>query len=366
MSFTNLRLPMADSTNATPAIWDMDKVINTQLVEARRREMLKASRMIENKTNLFLANGTLNRSVDFTIKGGYSVEKHGLGDKHVGSNTNAIQRRVTLDERMLKVVDDSEHITTILNQIDLESSIPLDMADALAEHQDVEVMKAICDASAFAQQGSEDVNEFLIGGGNTSAVGTTPGANARAIAILGAIRQAGIDFGKKAVPAGNRHVLVGPEDWWAIAEVEEVTSGMGTLVGGIYANNDLASSTKIDFTQHLDENMAIPYRGFMIWQTNSINAEFNPHLKGLKTTASTRHVIDADFNSRGGTFSSVGNFDNVEGVIFHSSAVGLTDIMQTFYTEQDLESSTIRQRVAMSWIGLNTFKPESAITIVSA
>lgn len=364
MPFTNLRLAMADSTNAVPAIWDMDKVINTQLVEARRRERLIVSRMVENRTNMFTANGMINRQVDFTKTGGYSVEKHGLGDKHVGSNRNSIQRRVTLDERMLKVVDDHEHITDLFNQVDLESNIPLDMADALAEHQDVEVLKAICDASAFAQQGSEDVNEFYIGGGSTVVIGTTIG-DTRALKILDAIRLAAIEFTKKAVPSTGRHVVISPEDWWQIAEVEEVKTGHGTLVGGIYGNNDIVGG-KIDFTQHLDENMAILYRGFMIWQSNGVNAEFNPNLQGLKTTASTRHVIDPDFNNRGGTFSAGGDFDDVEGVIFQSSCVGLTDIMQTIFTEEDLESSTIRQRVAMTWIGLNTFTPEAAVTIISA
>ncbi len=364
MSFTNLRLGMGDSTNANPSQWDMDKVINTGLVEARRREMLKASRMVENRTNLFMANGQLNRQVDFTMTGGYSVEKHGKGDKHVGSNRNAIQRRVSIDERMLKVVDDSEYITEPLHQVDVVSTIPMDMADALAEHQDVEVLKAICDASAYAQAGSEDVNEFLIGGGNTAAIGTTIG-NARALKILDAIRAAAIAFTKKGCPAQGRHVIVSPDDWWEIAEVEGVKTGASTLAGGIYGNMDLVGG-KVDFTQHLDENMPLLYRGFMIWQSNGVNAEYNPHLQGLKTTASTRHKIDSDFNNRGGTFSSTGNFDNVEGVIFHSSAVGLIDIMKTFYSEEDLQSSTVRQRVAMSWIGLDTFQPSRAVTIVSA
>lgn len=357
----NLWLPQADSTNASPAQFDMNKVVNSDLVQAARLDRLFVSRMVENKQSFFMQNGNLNREVDFTIVGGMGVEKHSLNDKHVGSDMAQVQRRVKLDDRPFKVVHDTETITRVFNQVDTESAVIPAMGYALGEHTEVEVMKAICDASAFAQQGSEDVNEFLIGGGSTAAIGTTVGS-ARALKILDAIETVAVSFAKKGVPVRGRHCVVTPEDWWEISKVEKVTTNAATtLAGGIYGNMDLVGG-KVDFTAHLDENMPLLYRGFLIWQSNLIDAEFNPHIKGLQDT----HTIDADYNSRGGTFSASGDFSTVEGVIFQSSCVGLIDIMNSMFTQKELESSTNEQKVAMSWIGLDTFHPEAAVTIVNA
>lgn len=360
-TINNLWLPQADSTNATPAQFDMNKVVNSDIVEASRIDRLFVSRMVENRASTFMQNGNLNRSVDFTIVGGMGVEKHGLNDRHVGSDMAQIQRNVNLDDRPFKVVHDTETITRIFNQVETESAVLPAMGYALAEFTEVEVMKAICDASAYAAAGSEDTSEFLVGGGTGTAITTTTG-QARALLILDNIEDAGIAFAKKGVPVQGRHCVVTPEDWWEIAKVEKVTTAAATsIAGGIYGNMDLTGG-KIDFTGHLDENMPLVYRGFLIWQSNLIDATFNPHVQGLQGT----HVIDADFNSRGSTYHATGNFTTVEGLIFQSSCVGLIDIMNAHFKEEEIQSSTNIQRSAMSWIGLDTFHPEAAITLVNA
>ena len=358
----NLWLPEANSVNANPSQFDFHKVINAQLVETARIENLLMPRLVANKASMYLQNGNLNREVTFKQIGGIGTEKHGLNDQHVGMDVDQIERTVRLDARPFKSVYSTETITRVFTQVNTEPAILQSMGYALRETTEVEVLKAICDASATTALGSENTNEFFAGGGNTSAIGTTIGQT-RALKILNEIEVALLEFQSKGVPANGRNVIVSPEDYMEIIKTEKAyESATVSIAGGIYGNMDIAGP-KVDFTSHVDFTTPLMYRGFLIWSSNFINASLMPHVKGLKASD---HTIDPDFNNRGSTFSSAGDFSNVEGVIFQSDCVGMIDIMNNMFTQEDIPGTTNELFTAMSWIGLDTHKPHAAKTIISA
>lgn len=354
-----LWMPNSDSSNTTPAAGDMQKVLNSQIVQAARQERLFLPRLVQNNSAMFMANGYVAKDVDFTILGGLGVATHKTNDRFSGMNMNQIQRRVSLDDRPISNTIEVETITQQFDQVKTDTDKLIRMAEGHAQWAEVELMKAIADASAYTNPASVNDNEFLEGGGNI-AIGSTVG-EAQALAVFAAIDTASIAWGKKGVASADRHCIVKPETYWQIAKLEVQQSGLTDIAGGIYGNINIAGD-KIAFTEYLDGNMPLKYRGVNIWQHNLIDATYNIHVTGLQST----HTIDTDHNSRGSTYASDGDFSAVQGLLFQGSAVGVADVMSVQVREEDVPLSTNRATTALSWLGMGTLRPEAAYTLVTS
>ena len=354
-----LWMPNSDSANATPTAGDMQKVLNSQVVQAARQERLFLARLVQNNTAMFMANGYVAKDVDFTVLGGLGVQTHKENYRFSGMNMNQIQRRISLDDRPISNTIEQEVITQQFDQVKTDTDKLVRMAEGHAQWAEVEVMKAVADASAYTNPASVNDNEFLEGGGNLI-IGDTADET-QALKVFDAIDTASIAWGKKAVASQGRHCIVSPETYWQIAKLEVQQSGLTDIAGGIYGNADIVGE-KIAFTEYLDGNMPLKYRGVNIWQHNLIDATYNIHVTGLKAT----HTIDADHNSRGSTYDSGGDFSDVQGLLFQESAIGIADVMSMQVREEDVPLSTNRATTALSWLGMGTLRPEAAYTLTTS
>jgi len=356
-SFNGLWLPNSDSSNATPGAEDMYKVGNSQVVQAARIENSFLPRLVENNTAMFTSDGHVYKDVDFTVLGGIGVQTHKRNDRFSGMNVNQLQRQVSLDDRPVSNTIEQEEITKQFDQVPTDVAMLQRQGAGHAEWLEVEVMKAIADASAYTNPASADDNEFLVGGGDI-AIGATRN-EAQALAVLGAIETASIAWGKKMVPAAGRWCIVSPETYWNIVKLDQFDTAVTQIAGGIYGNVDLAGD-KVNFSEYLDYQMPLRYRGVNIIGHNMIDATYNIHTKGLQ---SSDHVIDSDHNNRGSTYNSSGDFSGVEGLLFQSSAVGLADVMSMMVMQEKVPLSTNVATTTLSWIGLGTLRPEAAYVL---
>ena len=359
-SFNGLWLPNSDSSNASPSASDMQKVLNSQMVQASRVENLFVPRLIRNNTAMFAANGHVAKDVDFTILGGVGVQTHQANDRFSGMNMNQIQRRVSLDDRPVSNTIEEEIITKQFDQVQTDFNKLAAMGEGHAQWTEVECMKAIADASAYANNANINDSEFLEGGGSIPIGGTV--GEAQALSVFAAIDTASIAWGKKGVPTNGRNCLVKPETYWQIAKLEVLASGLTDIAGGIYGNADIVGD-KIAFTEYLDGNKPLRYRGVNIWQHNLIDATYNIHVTGLKSAA---HIVDTDHNSRGSVYATDADMSNIEGLLFQESCVGIADVMSMMVKQEEVPLSTNMAVTALSWIGLGTLVPEAAYTLTTS
>jgi len=356
-SFNGLWLPMSNSTSGTPAEGDFNKVANSQLVQSARQDRTFVSRLMTNASPLFSANGAVAKSANFTVTGAIGTQTHLKNDRFSGMNRNQIQRTINLDERPRITTIEEESITRMFEQVNVRSDILSSMGYALASWDEVEALKALVDASATGAIGSENQTEFLTGGG-TIAVGDTETALG-ALAVLDALETTAVAWGKKMVPNNGRHCIVAPETYWEILKLEKAYTGATAIQGGIYGNLDIAGD-KAAFSDVVNSEMPLNYRGFQIWQHNLMAADYDIHLTGLRA----QHTADTNHNSRGMTYNT-GNLAGVEAIVFQQEAVGKADVMSVMFEQDKVPMSTNEYINAMTWVGYGTLNPQSAVALIT-
>lgn len=358
--FNGLWLPMADSSNSTPTEGDMNKVVNASLVQSARQNKTFVSRLMANATPLFHADGSVAKAANFTLTGAIGTQTHLKNDRFSGMNRNSIQRTINLDERPRGTTIEEESITRMFEQVNVRNDILSTMGGALASWDEVESLKALCDASATAAVGSENTTEFLTGGGSI-AVGDTETA-AGALAVLDAIETTAIKWGKQQVPNSGRNVIVAPETYWEILKLDKPWgTATNAIDGGIFGNADIVGQ-KVDFTAVVNDELPINYRGFNIWQHNLMAADYDIYLDGLRSV----HTIDTNHNSRGSTYDAGGDLTDVEAIIFQQEAVGKADVMSVMFKQDEVPMSTNEYINAMTWVGYGTLNPQSAVVLKTA
>lgn len=367
-SWNQLWLPQSDSTNASPSEYDMHKAINSQLIQAARVDTLLMSRLMVNNTAMYSKDGVVNREVDFTLTGGIGTETHLKNDRFSGMNMDQIQRSVTLDRRPRRTGIEEENITRMFEQVPaVRNQVTGQLGYALGSWDEVEGMKAIVDASQYTTSGSEDTTEFLEGGNKVisdalsdatwSQLSTATSGETKALEILDKLEDIAIIWGETSVPLANRHVILTPEDYWALIKLERPWSDATDIAGGIYGNTDIVSE-KVPFSAMVDTMRPIGYRGFNIYGHNLFTARFNKHLTGLQNV----HTLDPNHSSRGSEYNS-GDLSKVQAIVFQSEAVGKADVMSVMIKQGEVPMSTNEYINAMTWVGYGTLNPNYAVTL---
>ena len=355
-NWNGLWLPMSDSTNASPAEYDMHLTVNSAYVQQARVDNMFVSRLIRNNTAMYQGNGSVNRTVKFTLTGGLGTETHLKNDRFTGMNINQIQREVTLDLRPRRTGIEEEYITKMFEQVDTRSDVLNQLAYALTSWDEVESMKAIVDAAKYTTSGSENTTEFLEGGGEKQLTTATAGAT-KALEILDAIEDVAIIWGQQGIPTEGRHVVIPPEDYWEIVKLEKGYTGATAIAGGIYGNTDIVGANR-SLSQFVNIGEPIMYRGFNIWGHNLFKATYNIHLNGLQAA----HTLDTNHSSRGSLYSS-GDLTKVQGLIFQQDCVGKADVMSIMMEQGKVPMSTNEYINAMTWVGYGTLRPEAAVVM---
>lgn len=355
-TFSGLWLPQANAANASPAEYDMHKIVNTSYVQMAREDATFMSRLMANNTALHMGNGNVNKTVDFTVLGGIGTETHLKNDRFTGMNIDSIQRQVSLDERPRGTGIQEESITKMFEQVDTRNNILGRMGYALASWDEIEAMKAIVDAAKYTTSGSEDTTEFLEGGGEIQLSTATAGAT-KALEILDAIEDTAIVWGEKGVPDQGRNVILPPQDYWEILKLEKAFTGATAIAGGIYGNADIIADKK-SFADMVNVAAPLNYRGFQIFGHNLFKATYNKHLTGLQAA----HTVDANHSSRGSSYNS-GDLTKVQALIFQSEAVGKADVMSMQLFQGEVPMSTNEYLHALMWVGYGTLRPEAAVVL---
>lgn len=365
--FNGLWLPASDSTNASPTEYDMNKVLNSSLVQAARTDNMFVGRMLQNATPLFNASGYVAYDADFTVTGGIGTETFQKNDRYTGMNINQIQRQVSLDKRPQRTGIEEESITRMFEQVNTRADVTNQLGYALASWDEVEAMKAIVDASQYTTSGSENTTEFLQGGNTVMSDAYTgtwsnlasgaAASEAKALEILDKLEDIAIIWGQTGVDAAGRYVILPPEDYWEIAKLEQCYTGATAIAGGIYGNMDIVGP-KRDFSQFVNIGEPMAYRGFQIMGHNLFKASYNIHLAGLQSN----HTPDPDHNNRGSAYSS-GDLSKVQALVFQSACVGKSDVMSVNLEMGQVPMSANEYINAMTWVGYGTLLPQAAVVL---
>lgn len=343
----------ANSALASPAYDDLFLPVYGGEVLTRFPEYLGVSAKLRQKS---IMTGNEAR---FPRLGGLGAERHAVGTKLLGLDTDQSEVRIFLDERPLVSHFRVDDIDTAMAHYETRSEMSNQAAQALAEAQDRYSLRLLINASRATPSSVYGGANSPFPGGGMDGAGTarnvdmqnTPGATPTADQIgnfLSAIDAQIVRWDNLRVPFDKRHVYVDVAFWHALRQFGAPRSAatlgyvpMFMAADGTYG----AQANPGQFLgQMVDFNTPLQFNGVLIWRTNLL-----PNGQDLSNDDEPKYQ---------------GNFTNTRAIMFQESAVGLVFKM-ALQTEADRDVSRRDWLFVSAMLsGGGTLRPECACEFV--
>ncbi len=265
----------ADSKLASPSFDDLLLPVFGGEVLMRYNEAIVATNMVRRR------NITSGNTARFPRLGGISAERHSVGSKLLGLDSERTEIVITLDERPLVSHFRTDDIDEMLSHFESRSEMSAQSGEALAEAQERFTMRLLINAATTAAP----PNTNFPGGGQlqTGAPATdsdlpaTPtGAYGEAGvgAILNWMDDVAVAWDINRIPFPVRNVMIVPTAWHEMKNfgsprsATDLNNGRTPLfqaADGTYGSN---ANPGQFITQMPDFNTPLQYNGFNIWRSN--------------------------------------------------------------------------------------------------
>jgi N4-gp56 family major capsid protein len=267
---------------------------------------------------------TSGKSAQFPVTGTISSGYHTIGNEILGSAVSKNEKVINIDDMLLASAFLGE-IDELKNHYDVRSIYSREMGQALAKTVDKNLLNLV----VLASRASANIT-----GGNGGSVITNATAKSSASSLVSSIFTAIQTLDEKDIPSQDRYIVVAPEQYYQLANLD-------SLISRDFSDNagDRAKGTVVSIG------------GVPVIKSNTAVASFTD--QSSASTSGTNNTY-------------IGNFSTVAGVVFHSSAVGtvkLKDlVLESTYDPRRL-GTLLTSRMAL---GHGILRPESAVSIKTA
>ena len=267
---------------------------------------------------------TSGKSAQFPVTGTISSGYHTIGNEILGSAVSKNEKVINIDDMLLASAFLGE-IDELKNHYDVRSIYSREMGQALAKTVDKNLLNLV----VLASRASANIT-----GGNGGSVITNATAKSSASSLVSSIFTAIQTLDEKDIPSQDRYIVVAPEQYYQLANLD-------SLISRDFSDNagDRAKGTVVSIG------------GVPVIKSNTAVASFTD--QSAASTSGTNNTY-------------IGNFSTVAGVVFHSSAVGtvkLKDlVLESTYDPRRL-GTLLTSRMAL---GHGILRPESAVSIKTA
>jgi len=267
---------------------------------------------------------TSGKSAQFPVTGTISSGYHTIGNEILGSAVSKNEKVINIDDMLLASAFLGE-IDELKNHYDVRSIYSREMGQALAKTVDKNLLNLV----VLASRASANIT-----GGNGGSEITSATSKSSASALVSAIFTAIKTLDEKDIPSQGRAIIVAPEQYYQLANLD-------SLISRDFSDNagDRAKGTVVSIG------------GVPVIKSNTAVSSFTD--QSSASTSGTNNTY-------------IGNFSTVSAVVFHSSAVGtvkLKDlVLESTYDPRRL-GTLLTSRMAL---GHGILRPESAVSIKTA
>jgi N4-gp56 family major capsid protein len=267
---------------------------------------------------------TSGKSAQFPVTGTISSGYHTIGNEILGSAVSKNEKIINIDDMLLASAFLGE-IDELKNHYDVRSVYSREMGQALAKSVDKNILNLV----VLASRASANIT-----GGNAGLQITAATAKTSASVLASSIFDAIQSLDEKDVPSQGRYIVVAPDQYYQLCNLDSLISRDFSANGG-----DRAKGTVVSIG------------GVPVIKSNTAVSSFTD-----QSAASTT----------GQNNTYIGDFSTVAAVVFHSSAVGtvkLKDlVLESTYDPRRL-GTLLTSRMAL---GHGILRPESAVSIKTA
>lgn len=338
---------------ATPTYSDLYLPVFGGEVMTRFNEYLGVTAKVKRTT---IATGNTAR---FPRLGGIGAERHAVGTKLLGLDSEQTEVSITLDERPLVSHFRLDDVDQAMSHFEIRSEMALQAGQALAEAQDRYTLRLLINASRatattlYGGSGSQFPGGGLAGDGVAATgsvqatVTTRPDGNAVG-AFLDLLDQIIERWDSVRVPFAGRHVYCNVPMWHGIRQfgaprnATQIATGQYPMfqnANGVYGNN---SNPGQFLSQMADFNTAIQFNGLEIWRTN------------LMPSTDLSSDDEAKYQ---------GNFTATRAICFQTDAAAVAVKMGVMSKSQEDISRGDHLFVSRMLSGGGTLRPECAVEI---
>lgn len=267
---------------------------------------------------------TSGKSAQFPVTGTISSGYHTIGNEILGSAVSKNEKVINIDDMLLASAFLGE-IDELKTHYDVRSIYSREMGQALAKTVDKNLLNLV----VLASRASANIT-----GGNGGAVITNATAKSSASSLVGSIFTAIKTLDEKDIPSQGRAIIVAPEQYYQLANLD-------SLISRDFSDNagDRAKGTVVSIG------------GVPVFKSNTAVSAFTDQSSDSTTGQNNTYK---------------GDFSTVAGVVFHSSAVGtvkLKDlVLESTYDPRRL-GTLLTSRMAL---GHGILRPECSVSIKTA
>jgi N4-gp56 family major capsid protein len=291
------------------------KVFSGEVLSAFERENL----MLNMTTVRNITNG---KSAQFPVTGTIASSYHTVGNEILGSSVNKNEKIINIDDMLLASAFIGE-IDELKNHYDVRSIYSREMGQALAKVLDKNLLNLVV---IGARTTTANVT-----GGNAGTKIVDADADSNATSLKDSIFDAIQNLDEKDVPSSDRYIVVKPDQYYQLLNLDSLLSRDFSADAGDRSKGSITSIGGV------------------------------PLVKSNTAVQSFTDQSGASTSGQNNTY--IGNFANVQAVIFHKSAVGTVKLKDLV-----LESTYDPRRIgtlmtARMACGSNFLRPESSAVI---